>query len=260
MKTILYTGASSGIAKEVIKKLKNDYFIYVTVHNEKQLELVSKKYQNESNIKCLKLDITNYKDREQITNLDIDILINNAAIGYGGSISEINMNKVRDNFEVNVFSSFEIVQIVLKQMIKKEKGKIIIMGSLAALIPINFLGVYCATKTSIQKLTISLRNELKIINSNIKIILIEPGLYHTGFNQVMLNNKYDFMEKNSYFEEELNFIRKKENILFNLLEQKNSDSIVDKIVTAVNNPNPKVIYRAPFYQAIGSKIYQLFKG
>ena len=55
MKTILYTGASSGIAKEVIKKLKNDYFIYVTVHNEKQLELVSKKYQNESNIKCLKL-------------------------------------------------------------------------------------------------------------------------------------------------------------------------------------------------------------
>lgn len=260
MKKILYTGAGGGIAKSVIEKLKKDYFIYVTVHNENQLRLISKKYESESNIKCLKLDITKSKDREQIKNLDIDILINNAAIGYGGSISEINISKVRDNFEVNVFSSFEIVQIVLKQMIKKGNGKIIIMGSLAALIPIDFLGVYCATKASIQKLTISLRNELKIINDNIKVVLIEPGLYHTGFNQVMLNNKYDFMEQESYFKNELEFIRRKENILFNLLEHNNFNSVVNKIVKAIKKENPKPIYRAPLFQSLGSKIYQLFKG
>src|SRR5699024_5100227 len=137
--------------------------------------------------------------------------INNAAIGIGGSISEIKMNKVRENFEVNVFSSFEVVQIVLKQMIERKTGKIIIMGSLAALIPINFLGVYCATKASIQKLTLTLQNEIKMINKNIKVVLIEPGLYKTGFNQVMLENKYDWMNIDSYFKPELDMIRKKEN-------------------------------------------------
>lgn len=259
MKTILYTGSCSGIAKAVIKKLKKKYFIYLAVHTDKQLELVTKRYENERNVKCIKLDITNKKDLKQLEKLKIDILINNAAIGIGGSISEIKMNKVRENFEVNVFSSFEVVQIVLKQMIERKTGKIIIMGSLAALIPINFLGVYCATKASIQKLTLTLQNELKMINKNIKVVLIEPGLYKTGFNQVMLENKYDWMNIDSYFKPELDMIRKKENKMFNLLEKKRLNSIVNQITKAVNDKNPKSIYRAPLIQTIGCKLYQLFK-
>lgn len=259
MKTILYTGASGGIARSTIKKLKKKHFIYVAVHTDKQLELTSKHYENEKNIKCIKLDITNKLDRDKIKNINVDILINNAAIGMGGSISEIDMNKVRDNFEVNVFSSFEIVQIVLKQMLEKNQGKIIIMGSLAALIPIKFLGVYCATKASIQKLTMTLRKELKLVNKNIKISLIEPGLYKTGFNQVMLDNKYDWMDLDSYFKPELETIRARENFLFNLLERKKLNSIVNQITRAVNDKNPKNIYHAPFFQTLGSKIYQLFE-
>ena len=99
MKTILYTGSCSGIAKAVIKKLKKKYFIYLAVHTDKQLELVTKRYENERNVKCIKLDITNKKDLKQLEKLKIDILINNAAIGIGGSISEIKMNKVRENFD-----------------------------------------------------------------------------------------------------------------------------------------------------------------
>ncbi|MEG0025693.1 MAG: SDR family NAD(P)-dependent oxidoreductase [Bacilli bacterium] len=259
MKKILYTGASSGIARKVIKKLKREYYIYVSVHTKKQLELISKYYYQEKNIECIKLDITNKDDIKKINNLDIDILINNAAIGIGGSISEINMNKVRENFETNVFSSFTIVQIVLKQMIKKGRGRIIIMGSLAAIIPIKFLGVYCATKASIQKLTLTLQKEIKLINKKINIILIEPGLYKTGFNQVMLDNKYDFMEKTSYFNNELELIRKKETLFFKLLEHNKLNSIVNKIILAVKEKRPKGIYRAPITQVIGSKLYQLFK-
>ena len=111
MKTILFTGARSGIAASVIEKLINeDYFIYVTVHTQEQLIEVKKKYKGIKNIKCLKLDVTNKKDQEKIKDLDIDILVSNAAIGIGGSIIEVYMNDIRKNFEINVFSNFKIIQ------------------------------------------------------------------------------------------------------------------------------------------------------
>lgn len=258
MKKILYTGARSGIAINTINKIMNDnYYIYLTVHTDKQLEYIKEKYKNNKNIECFKLDITDKKDKEKLKKLDIDILINNAAIGEGGSLAEIDMDRVRDNFEVNVFSSFEIVQIVLKKMIEKDSGKIIIMSSLASIIPLNFLGSYCGSKASISHMTRILNNEIKLISKNIKIVLIEPGMYHTGFNQVMLDNKYNNID--SYFNEQIKLIRKKENLIFSLLEKKKYDSIGNKIVKAIKCNNPKFIYRAPFFQSLGTKIYSMFK-
>lgn len=120
MKKILYTGATSGIAKEVINKLKNKYYIYIGTHTEKQKQLLKQRYIQEKNIEVIKLDLLNKKDLEKIKKIDIDILISNAAISYGGSISEIELEKVREIFEINVFKNFELVQIVLEKMIKKK--------------------------------------------------------------------------------------------------------------------------------------------
>ncbi|NLL44963.1 MAG: SDR family NAD(P)-dependent oxidoreductase [Mollicutes bacterium] len=260
MKKVLFTGARSGIAHATIKRIvnKKDYELYVTVHTEKQLELVKETYKNYDNVKCLKVDITNEKDLQQIEALDIDILVNNAAIGVGGSIAEIPMAKVRQCFEVNVFGTFTVVQRVLKRMMQKGEGKIINISSLAGLIPMKFLGVYGASKASVSLLTRTLRKELKIINKNIKIVLIEPGLYKTGFNQVMLENKYDWMRTKSYFSEELKIIKKCENKLFNLLEKRNLNSIAKKIVKAITCDNPCPIYRAPCLYAIFVKLYNFF--
>lgn len=259
MKSILITGARSGIMAAVIKRIKQKYKIYVTVHTEEQLNSVVKKYQNYPNIECFKLDVTNLEDRKKLEQLDIDVLICNAAIGSGGSISEIPMNKVRNDFEVNVFSNFEVIQIVLKKMVQKDSGKVIIMGSLAGLIPVRFLGSYCASKASIIKLAETLRQEMKIISNKIKIVLIEPGLYHTGFNQVMLENKYDWMQEKSYFKNELDYIRKSENMFIRPFESNNFDKIAKPIVKTIKKRNPKFLIRTPFYQVLGVKLYLLFK-
>lgn len=259
MKTILITGARSGISASVIEKIKNNYNIYVTVHTELQLKAIKVKYQNYKNIKCLKLDITNKSDKEKIKDLDIDILLCIAGVGYGGSISEISMDKVRMNFEVNVFSNFELVQIVIKKMIEKNSGKIIMMSSLASILPIPFLGSYCATKASISMLSHTLKYELKLITDNIKISIIEPGIYDTGFNQVMLENKYSWMEVESFFNNQIEIIRKRENLFFKLLEKNNLDSISNKIVKAIKSNTNKFIYRAPLSQTLAAKIYQIFK-
>ena len=258
---ILFTGAASGIAKHTIDKLlkDKDNNIFLTVRTTSQLKSTLEKYKNIKNVKCFKIDITNAQDRKRLEKLDIDVLVSNAAVCYGGSISEIPFDRVRKNFNVNVFSTFELIQVVLKNMIKKDKGRIIVMASLAGIIPIDFLGVYSATKSSVITLTTTLKNELKLISDNIKVVLIEPGLYRTGFNQVMLENKYDWMVKKSYFKDKLNDIRNKENLLISLLEKRDLNSITNKIIEAIKDENPKFIYRAPISQVIGAKVYQVIK-
>jgi short-subunit dehydrogenase len=258
-KKILITGARSGIMASVVEKIKDDYEIYLTVHTKSELEITTKKYSKYKNIHPLKLDVLNASDREKLENLDVDILISNSAVGYGGSISEIDMNLVRNNFEVNVFSNFEVVQIILSKMIKKNQGKIIFMSSLIAIYPVPFLGSYAASKASISTLAYTLVKELKYINSKVQIAVIEPGFYHTGFNQVMFQNKYDWMDIDSYFKECINKIKKKENFIEKYIEKRSLTSIDKKIIKAIKDKNVNMIYRAPFTQSVVAKIYQIFK-
>lgn len=259
LKTILFTGARGGIIASVIEKIKNkNYKIYITVHTDTQLEIVKEKYKTYKNIECIKLDVTSKEDRQNIKNLDIDILVLNSAVGYGGSIAEIDMNLVRNNFEVNVFSNFEIVQLLIGNMIQKNKGKIIFMSSLASIYPIPFIESYAATKASIVRLALSLKKELKILKSNIDISIIEPGFYYTGFNQVMFQNKYEWMDIETYFHSCIDLIRKKESFIEKYIEKKNLKSIEKQIVKAIQSKNSDTFYRAPLLQSFLAKSYQIF--
>lgn len=256
---ILITGACSGIAKKVVEKLLNKgHNIYVTVHTSKQLELVKRRYQGIDEITCLKLDITNNNDQKKLEELDIDVFISNAAIGYGGSLTEMPVKRIRENFDVNVFSNLECIQKVMKKMIRNKKGRIIIISSLAGNMPVPFLGSYCATKASLNMISSTMRLETKLLKSKIDIITIQPGLYQTGFNQVMLDNKYDKMNIDTYFKEQIEWIKKYETPLFYLLETKNLDGIAKKIVKAATSKNPKAIYRTRPLQIITTKLFQLF--
>jgi short-subunit dehydrogenase len=259
MKTILFTGARSGIISGVIDKIKKKkYEIYVTVHTDTQLELVLKKYQNDKNVHCMKLDITDKEDRKKLCHLDIDILVCNGAVGYGGSIAEVDMNLVRHNFEVNVFSNFEVVQILIGNMIKKNSGRIIFMSSLAAIFPVPFLGPYAASKASISSLAATLRKELQYLHSNVEVAVIEPGFYHTGFNQVMFQNKYEWMDMDSYFANCLDEIHKREFLIEKFIEKKNLHSIQKQIIKAISSRECNKLYRAPFFQTMIVKGYQIF--
>jgi len=257
---VLITGATSGIGNEIASQLlKKGYFVYLCVHSDNQVKMVKDKYKDNNHLCCFKLDITSEEDRNLLNELDIDILINNAAICEGGSVAEIPMNVVRNNFEVNVFSTFELVQLVLKKMIEKNKGRIIVIGSLAGLIPMSFIGSYCATKAAVISMTTCLKKEIELLNSNVKIVLIEPGLYYTGFNHVMFENKYDRMDESSYFYNYIPYLQNKEEKMLKLFECKKLDGIVKKVVKACEKENPSFIYRAPFYQVLAAKIYMLLK-
>lgn len=260
MKNVLFTGARSGIAKATIDKLKKqDYNIFATVYNEKQLQSINRIYKDDVNVNGFVLDITRKEDRDKIESLDIDILVCNAAVNYGGSLTEIDINLVRDNYEVNVFSTLELIQVAFKSMIRKKSGKIIIMSSLAGIYPMPFIGSYSSTKASLIKIAQTLKKEIDMLNVDIQICLIEPGLYYTGFNQVMFENKYPSMNIDSYFKSQIQIIRNRENFIHNFIEKKNLDSIVKKIILAIEDEKGRFLYRAPFSQVVFAKLYSLIR-
>lgn len=255
---ILITGSSSGIGYHTgVKLLKRGDFVYFTTHLDSQVKSLEEKLRhlNISNqYMVMKLDITLEKDRKKLYDLDIDVLINNAAIGVGGSILDLDISRVKENFEVNVFSTIEMIQTYAASLfLNQKKGKTIVMASLAGIIPIPFMESYCATKASLITFITALRRELTFIKSDLEVCLVEPGIYITGFNEVMIDNK----EEKSMFQDiypQITCFQKK---LFKLLGKKNLDSISNKVVKATVSRNTKLIYRAPLSQVVGAKIYML---
>ena len=253
---ILITGACSNIAYNVAQKLSDYNKIYLTVHTEAQLLNLKEKINN-PNIEVYKLDITNKEDYKIIDEIDIDVFIANAAVGVGGSVLAMEMDFIRYNYEVNFFSNLELIKYVYQKMEKRNRGKIFVMSSLTSMIPIAMLESYTSSKAALSNIIMSIRKELKIIKSNIKISLIEPGAYKTGFNQVMIDNKDNYLNVDSIFYKNREIFTQKQRKLFRLLENKNINSIVNKIVKEVGKKNPKFKIRVPILQVILIKIYLL---
>lgn len=251
---ILITGSASGIGYHTAIRLsKMGYHVFLTTEDDKQLEVLREKVSEFDNIGTFRLNVKNKEDIDLLKNFDVDVLISNAAIGQGGSIIDIDMKKIKNCYDVNVFSNFEVVKIVLQNMIKKKSGKIILMSSMIANISIPFFGIYASTKASISMLGKCLRKEIKMIDDNIKISIIEPGIYKTGFNRVMIENSN--ISKYKMFNKSLEEFEKE---ILNFAGSTNLDSISDKIIKCIESDDPKSIYRAPLLQNILIKLYIKF--
>ena len=254
MKKIVITGAYSGLGYSLVKSLLNeDFKIYLTVHTQLQYQKMAEKYKDNPKVECLKVDIKT-SDKNKIYALKPDILFCNAAMPLGGSLLDLSIENIQEIMDTNVIANFEIIQEVSKQMIKRNQGKIIVTTSLAGLIPIPFMGAYCSSKASLIKLVQVLRQELKLLKSNVRVKMIEPGLYHTGFNQFMFDQKYT---DKSYFKKEFDYLQKTDNFVSKYLELKRFDSIVKVMKKAILDDNEKFIYHKPLWQVIPAKITQI---
>ncbi len=257
MKRILITGCGSGLGFEAaIALARRGHYVYATTHTEDQanmLNSLNKKYALP--LESFKLDILCSEDRMRITDIKIDVLINNAAIGDSGSVAEVDINKYINTFKTNVFAPIELTQLVLNQMISRKKGRIIFLSSLAGRYPIPFLSPYCATKFALEAIAPSLNEELKELKDvNIPVILIEPGSYATGFNQKNISKQFNWMKIDSYFKPYIKQLEKKQYRYFKLSESTNIDTIISEYIKAVEDKHPKKRYIAPTSQGAFIKI------
>ncbi len=256
---ILITGATSNIAYELGKKLaKRNHVVYFTTHTTKELKNLEKKLKEDKiNALCFKMDITT-EDIKLVDKLTIDCLINHAGIGIGGSLLYMDIEALRETYEVNIFSSFQLLKKVYQNMEKSNiSGKIFVTSSLAGYLPFPFLGCYTSSKAAISILCKTINKELQYLKSNIKISAIELSAYHTGFNQVMIDNKSKYIEKGNKIEKNIESINRLQRNLFCLIEKENIDKLTDQLVKQIESKNPKLIIRTPWYLKILIKLYFL---
>ena len=258
---ILITGAASGIGYSLAKELlKRSHIVYITVHHNKEIKSVRRKLKKDNilrNVYVFKMDITNKRDLSLIDDLDIDVLVNQAGIGIGGSLLDIDVKDIRGNFETNFFSTLELTKKFIDKKKKEDKrGKVLITASLAGLMPIPFLGSYCSTKSALITMGMCLDKELKKSNSKVRLKLILPGAYKTGFNQVMVESFAKSIDNSDYFiySDDLVMNQKR---FFNVIESLDISSIVYQMIDAIESDSDKLLYKAPFSQKIFTKLYML---
>ena len=249
-KKILITGAGTGIGRDAAFALAaRGHQVWATTVDDVQAQtLWSEVLARGLSIQVFKLDITCEADRALVEPLALDVLINNAAVGESGALAEVPMERVRKAFEVNVFATLALTQTVLRGMVARERGTVLLVSSIAGRIPMPFLMPYSMTKFALSAAGAGLRAEMDRLKKNIHIALIEPGAIHTGFNQDMAARKYDWMDERSYFWPLRARLQAEEKKSFDFLEARGTGSIVAQIVKAAEARRPRLRYVAPRIQ------------
>ncbi|MCR8849873.1 SDR family oxidoreductase [Rossellomorea sp. SC111] len=234
-KTIFITGAGSGLAKGASLGLakKGHHVIATTELTSQKTDLMREADEQGLNMEVFKLDITNARDREQISKYDFDIFVANAAINEGGPLGEVPMDRFRALFEVNVFATLETVQQAARKLVERGSGKIVFMSSMAGISATPYVGPYTATKHAIEGIAQTLKSELE--EFGVKVATINPGAFETGFN------KRSGEEIWKWFDDEKNYTRK-EDILEQqkgLEDQFDPEDMIQKMIEIIPAENHK---------------------
>ena len=186
-KTVLITGAGSGFGKLAALALaeRGHHVIATTETEEQAVALAGEAPQ----LQVERVDITT-SDVAKVLAWDVDVLINNAGAGETGPIADVPINRVRHLFEVNVFGTLSITQAVLKGMVAKKNGRIIIMSSIAGVLSAPAFGPYSMTKFALEAMGKAMRAELAPLG--IDVTLVNPGPYLTGFNDRMADSMWEW--------------------------------------------------------------------
>lgn len=181
-KRILVTGAGSGFGKGCALALaQRGHHVIAGVENAAH-EATLQKAADEAGapLQIAVLDITDAADHEAAFAHEIDVLVNNAGVMEAGPVAEIPMERVRRNFEINVFGTLALTQGFARQMVRRGSGKIIFVSSMNGLVTVPFLGAYGATKHALESIAEALKTELA--GTGVEICTVNPGAFATGLN------------------------------------------------------------------------------
>lgn len=236
-KTYVITGASSGIGKALTEELCKDNMIFAGYRNEaKRAELE----RMSSNVYPFYVD---YAVPETIKEASeyikskckrIDTLVNIAGCVVAGPVENINMEEIRRQFNVNVFSHIEMTQHLVALL---ENGRIINISSMASFGIFPFISPYCASKRCLDMFFNSFLIENK---RKIKVVSIKPGVISTPLwgKSVEENSKYESLRKG--YEKEMEYIIK--NAEANETCGLDVNEVVKVILKADSAKNPKLSY------------------
>ena len=190
-KVWLITGCSTGFGRELaIFTISKGYRVAVAARNTDDVKDIVK--GNEDKAIALKLDVTKAADIKAAVQktLDtfgrIDVLVNNAGIGYFGAVEESEEDAIRNMFEINFFGLVKMIQETLPVMRAQRSGHIVNISSIGGLVGFPAVGFYNATKFAVDGLSESLAKETAPLG--IKVTIVAPSGFRTDWAGRSANN------------------------------------------------------------------------
>jgi len=186
-RTVLITGAGSGFGKLTALALAaRGHRVLATCETDAQVTALAAEAPQ---LEVRRLDVTT-DDVEWAREVEIDVLINNAGLGQTGPIADVPIDRVRRLFEVNVFGTLRLTQVVAPQMVARGSGRILILSSIAGHLVAPTFGPYSMTKFALEAMGKALRAELA--PAGVDVALVNPGPYATGFNDTMAASMWEW--------------------------------------------------------------------
>lgn len=184
LKTIVITGASSGIGKSIAQcMLNNDYAVYD----------LSRHGKTTGKIQHITTDVTCEESIQQAFSQieqeghSIDALVVCAGMGISGAAEFTTLHEAKKIFDVNFFGAFNCAKAAIPYLRKANNPKIIFISSVAADIAIPYQSFYSATKAALNSFAFALKNELRSFKIQISVVM--PGDVQTNFTQTREKNE-----------------------------------------------------------------------
>ncbi|WP_430406529.1 SDR family NAD(P)-dependent oxidoreductase [Fluviicola sp.] len=186
--TVLITGATSGIGKELARLFaKEGYKLVIVARDEQKLEDTADELKEIGALQVtpISCDLSVVGSAQKLYNqvrkrrIVIGTLINDAGAGEHGFFKETPLDEELAIIQLNVTSLVQLTKLYMREMVRRDEGKILQLASIASYQPTPLLAVYAATKAFVLSFTDALINELK--DSNVTMTALIPGATDTEF-------------------------------------------------------------------------------
>ena len=191
-KIVFITGASAGIGEATAAAFaEKGAHLILTARRKDKLDRLSKTLKDKFGTEslCLSLDVTRQTDVQKTIDgipgnwAEIDILVNNAGLGRGvDKIHEAQIGDWEEMIDTNIKGLLYVSRAVIPGMVKRKRGHVINLGSVAGHEVYPGGNVYCATKHAVDALTKGMRMDL--VDTPVRISTVDPGLVETDFSIV----------------------------------------------------------------------------
>src|SRR5450432_1881761 len=194
--TVLITGASSGIGLELAKCFATDKSKLILVaRNTDALATLAAELRLEHGIevKVLTADLSLPETPKRIFSelsaqkISVDVLVNNAGFGAHGAFAGLSLQRQLEMIQVNVIALTELTGLFLPEMIRRKRGGILNVSSVAGFLPGPDMAIYYATKAFVLSLSEALAEELS--ETDLIVSVLCPGPTETNFGKVARGEK-----------------------------------------------------------------------
>jgi NAD(P)-dependent dehydrogenase (short-subunit alcohol dehydrogenase family) len=257
-KTILITGASSGIGKACAAHLSGQGH---RVFGTSRLAPFPPELAPPGVTTMIQMDVTEDDSVERAVGFvlestgRIDAVVNNAGISVAGAVEDTMIQEAKFQFETNFFGALRVCRAVLPTMRSQQRGTIVNVSSIAGLIALPYQAMYSASKFALEGLTEALRMEVKPFG--IHVVLVEPGDTRTGAtdNRRIVAGARQSQAFSNHFEQMMAAVEADERSGI-------SPDIVARLVgRIIDSPSPRLRYRVgSFVQMLAAVLKGILPG